>query len=348
MHDGVSVVIPTHNRSALVARAVTSALAAMSAGDELIVVDDGSTDDTADVLRQFGNAIRYVRIENAGPSAARNVGISLTTCPLVAFLDSDDEWLPDKLRLQRRVMEAFPQAVYCFGNGFCRDLDGVDTPDMMSSWKTAEGVGCVDPERTLTEALGPGVPYTTVGKLSDGRADFAVHVGDIYFSLMEVLYVSAITIMVRKDLAGDAFYFPEDLHIAEDWDCFARLARIGPVAYLDCELAINVAHEGPRLTGSGNLQQATGRITVLRRVWGQDEEFLTSHAARYTTILNRQLLRRAKLLVMQGQLQQAREDLKAIGGHWPYRVLTRLPGPVVAGFIGARRRLLDRLAPRHA
>ena len=63
MDDGISVVIPTHNRSALVARAIKSALAATSPGDEILVVDDGSTDDTAAVVQSFGDSVRYLRIE---------------------------------------------------------------------------------------------------------------------------------------------------------------------------------------------------------------------------------------------------------------------------------------------
>src|ERR1019366_10044964 len=120
LKNSVSVIIPTYNRSGLIARAIKSVLAAMSPGDEVLVIDDGSTDDTAAVVRSFGDAIRYIRIENSGPGAARNLGIRLAECPLVAFLDSDDEWLPDKMELQRKVMERFPEVVFCFSNRRCR------------------------------------------------------------------------------------------------------------------------------------------------------------------------------------------------------------------------------------
>jgi hypothetical protein len=339
MSSAVSVIIPTYNRSGLVVRAVKSALAAMSPGDELLVIDDGSTDGTAEALRQFGDAIRCVRIENSGPASARNAGIGLAKGPFVTFLDSDDEWVPDKLRLQRRVMEAFPQVVYCFSNAFSRSPEGVDTPDILSDWKRTNWVGCADPELTLKEALGPGVLFSAIGELPAGRADFTVHVGDVYFALMEVFYVWTSAIMIRKDMAGGALRYPEDLRIAEDWECFARLARIGPVAYLDCELAVQISHGEGRLTGTSHLRQATARLTVLRRVWGQDEAFLAAHGPRYQTLLKRQYLRRAKLLIMEGRLKEAREDLRVIGGHWPYKILTSLPPFVAAGVIGARRRL---------
>jgi glycosyltransferase involved in cell wall biosynthesis len=339
MDNSVSVIIPTYNRSGLVVRAVRSALAAMSPGDELLVIDDGSTDDTAEVLRQFGGAIRYVRVENSGPGPARNLGIRLAKGPLVTFLDSDDEWEPDKLALQRKVMDAFPQAVYCFSNAFSRSPEGETTPDMISVLKASTRVGCADTQQDLKETLGPGVPFSSLGALPERRADFAVHVGDIYFALMEVFYVWTSTIMVRKDVAGASFQFAEDLRIAEDWECFARLAKIGPVAYLDRELAVQISHGEARLTGTSHLKQSTGRLTVLHRVWGADQSFLTAHSARYQTILKRQHLRRAKLLIMDARLKEAREDLKVVGGHWHYRLLASLPPSAVATLLRARRKM---------
>jgi hypothetical protein len=120
---------------------------------------------------------------------------------------------------------------------------------------------------------------------------------------MEVHYMFTGAIMVRKEAAGSAFRFPEDLRIAEDWECFARLAQLGPTAYLDCELAVQVGHQGPRLTGTRDIEQATARITVLQRIWGTDEAFLTAHSARYQSVLKAQYLRRARLLIVEGQLE---------------------------------------------
>lgn len=111
----ISVVIPTYNRATLVRRAVQSALAAMRPEDEVIVVDDGSTDDTATVLAAYGNRIRFLRVARGGPGAARNHGVQTARHPLIAFLDSDDEWMSDKLTLQRAVMQARGEVVFCCG-----------------------------------------------------------------------------------------------------------------------------------------------------------------------------------------------------------------------------------------
>jgi glycosyltransferase involved in cell wall biosynthesis len=115
----VSVVIPTYNRGHLLPRAIQSVLAQTFSDFELIVVDDGSTDHTIEVVRGFADPrIRWLGdTMNRGPSAARNKGVREARCGLVAFLDSDDEWLPRKLDLQVARLDADPDprtaVAYC-------------------------------------------------------------------------------------------------------------------------------------------------------------------------------------------------------------------------------------------
>ena len=96
----VSIIIPTRNRAALVPAAIDSVLCQTCRDFELIVVDDGSADATPEVLRTYGSRITCVRIDPSGPSAARNRGIEAARADLIAFLDSDDRWLPRKLERQ--------------------------------------------------------------------------------------------------------------------------------------------------------------------------------------------------------------------------------------------------------
>lgn len=98
----VSVVIPVYNRAHCIAEAVESVLGQTFRECEVLVVDDGSTDATPEVLARYGDRIRYLRQENAGPAAARNRGIRESRGEFVAFLDSDDLWRPEKLELQVR------------------------------------------------------------------------------------------------------------------------------------------------------------------------------------------------------------------------------------------------------
>ncbi|MBI4530243.1 MAG: glycosyltransferase family 2 protein, partial [Candidatus Latescibacteria bacterium] len=113
----VSVIIPTYNRSRFVCEAVASALAQSQPPSEVIVIDDGSTDDTAAVLhRRYGDRIRYIQQDRRGKSAARNSGAQRATGHYLAFLDSDDLWTPTKLERQLRLLEADPafSLVHCF------------------------------------------------------------------------------------------------------------------------------------------------------------------------------------------------------------------------------------------
>lgn len=108
----LSVVIPTRNRAYLVGEAIESALCQREGQVEVIVVDDGSTDETADVLaRNFGSRIHLLRMPTRrGAGAARNAGVRVASGELVAFLDDDDLWLPGKLDAELRVFERFPDA----------------------------------------------------------------------------------------------------------------------------------------------------------------------------------------------------------------------------------------------
>jgi glycosyltransferase involved in cell wall biosynthesis len=110
----VSVVIPTHNRPARLSTAIRSVVNQTEADFEAFVVDDGSPDDAAaDVVRAFGDArLRYVRLPvSRGPGAARNAGVTRASAPYVAFLDDDDEWLPEKLAVQLAVLEGSSERV---------------------------------------------------------------------------------------------------------------------------------------------------------------------------------------------------------------------------------------------
>ncbi|MFC1782230.1 glycosyltransferase family 2 protein [Planctomycetota bacterium] len=96
----VCVVIPAYNAEKYVGRAVESVLAQSRPADEIIVVDDGSTDGTSGAVKRFGVKVKYIRQENIGASSARNTGIKASRSEWIAFLDADDEWLPEKLKVQ--------------------------------------------------------------------------------------------------------------------------------------------------------------------------------------------------------------------------------------------------------
>src|SRR4051794_5813716 len=106
----VSVVIPTYNYARFIERALVSVLGQTHRPAEVLVIDDGSTDETATVVDRYATRVRYLRQENSGVSAARNAGVESSTGDLVAFLDADDEWVPNKLELQVEALTKRPEA----------------------------------------------------------------------------------------------------------------------------------------------------------------------------------------------------------------------------------------------
>ncbi|MCI0498058.1 MAG: glycosyltransferase [Planctomycetales bacterium] len=112
----ISVIIPAYNAQRHIGRAIDSVLKQARPADEVIVIDDGSADRTADIVRSYGGRVMLIQQPNAGVSAARNAGIAAAAGDWIAFLDADDEWLPEKLRLQCELLERNPQLCWVGGN----------------------------------------------------------------------------------------------------------------------------------------------------------------------------------------------------------------------------------------
>lgn len=110
----ISVVIPSYNAGALLGEALDSVLSQSRPAHEIIVVDDGSTDNTAAIVREYGDAVRYIWQQNQGQAVARNTGIAAATGDWVALLDSDDVFLPDRLRRAAETVEANPRLMVVY------------------------------------------------------------------------------------------------------------------------------------------------------------------------------------------------------------------------------------------
>ncbi len=334
MHKAaISTIIPTYNRAHLLGRAISSALRQLEAHDELIVVDDGSTDHTEIVVAQFGNRIRYIRTPNNGAGAARNCGVKEARNPLIAFLDSDDEWMPGKIKIQRAFVQARQDILFCFSNfAFkeIKELGGKEKHFNLVSWSKDT--------RRWDEILGPGRSVSSLIPLPEGIDDFNYHVGDMYRLELAANYINVNTLMARREEAGDALHFAEDTKTYEDWECFGRLARAGKCAYLDCETACQHSHGGTRLTDSHETECAAARVIIIERVWGSDNKFLQENRELYNRILDEQCLILADGLLVRGETKKAREQLrKMTASPFSRRLLALLPGIAAKGLLAVRR-----------
>lgn len=196
MRPRISVIIPTYNRFDLLARAVASVHSQEGANErfdlEAIVVDDASTDETVAVVGRAQGS-HYVRAAvNAGPSAARNLGIRAATGDYVAFLDDDDVWLPWKLRRQLEVLEADPELSAVYG----QEIKKSDTE--LYVWPDA-----------------PECPS-----------------GWIFKSLLRSCPINTSSVLIRRAALDRAGYFDEKLRCWEDYDMWLRIALDGPFRFL--------------------------------------------------------------------------------------------------------------------
>lgn len=186
----VSVIIPTYNRAVKIGRAISSVLQQSFPDYELLIVDDGSTDHTRSVLIQFGPRIRVLfHDENKGVSAARNTGILASDAPLIAFLDSDDHWLPEKLSTQVRYFQEHPEAVVC-----------------------------------QTEEL-----WVRNGRRVNPMKKHLKPSGDIFEASLKRCLVSPSAVMLRRSLLNEVGLFDESLPACEDYDLWLRISCRHPV-----------------------------------------------------------------------------------------------------------------------
>jgi len=185
----ISVVIPTYNRRDLLKRALLSVFAQSLLPAEVIVIDDGSTDGTDLMIARDFPLVRYYHQENAGVSSARNVGIDLAKGDWLAFLDADDEWLPDKLRQQSIVLAANPDSKICH------------TEEM---W-IRNGIR-VNPAKKYTKTC-----------------------GWIFTDCLLLCAISPSTVMIHRCVFDAIGVFDTDFPVCEDYDLWLRITANYPV-----------------------------------------------------------------------------------------------------------------------
>jgi glycosyltransferase involved in cell wall biosynthesis len=191
----ISAIIPTYNRRALVSRAIESVLAQTVPVNEIIVVDDGSTDGTAEAVQsQFGPRVMVLRQANGGVSAARNHGIHAARGEWIAFLDSDDSWLPTKIALQLQALAA------------CGDACGMCFTDSIYDGDADKKVS-VFQETGIQSAARFGTIADPLAFLASGWNPFI-----------------APTLLLRRSLLCEGRGFDEALFIGEDHDLIFRLS----------------------------------------------------------------------------------------------------------------------------
>ena len=211
----VSVIIPTYNRAWALAEAIDSVLAQNYNNFELIVIDDGSTDNTSDLIDGYSGELTLIRQENAGVSAARNRGIESSRGDFIAFLDSDDTWLPQKLSRQVDFWGSYPEALIC------------QTQEIWIRNNTR-----VNP-----------------------RSCHKKPSGMIFEPSLDLCLVSPSAVMMKKDLFDKVGLFDEGLPACEDYDLWLRVSCRYPVYLVDEPLVIKRGGHADQLSRAPGLDR---------------------------------------------------------------------------------------------
>ncbi len=225
----VSVVIGAYNAERWIAETIASVLGQTWRDFELIVVDDGSTDATAEIVKHCGAPVRYLHQENKGQPAARNTGIRAAQGRYVAFVDADDLWHPEKLARQMRLFEEDPLLAWCYTDAFL----------------FASETGAIR-----------------------GRAgqENALHEGDVLRPLLLGNFILSPTPVVRREVFDAVGSFNEDpvVRNGEDWEMWLRIAERYPVRVLRRPLAKVRLHD-QRMSASVDLEYAlSSRLRIVR------------------------------------------------------------------------------------
>ncbi len=215
----VSVVIPCYNQGRFLGEAIASAGAQGSLVSEIVVVDDGSTDETREVATRDGS-VRYIRQERQGLSGARNSGWRASSGDFVVFLDSDDRLLPGAVEAGFEASRRWPQAAFIFGHYELIDERGAVQP----TWREL----CVTDDRSFT--TGDFELVLPDGRRA-GRSRKPRRVSDHYTAMLRRNYISMpATVLYRRAVLEETGGFDPRLSAVEDYEFYLRVTRMHPVA----------------------------------------------------------------------------------------------------------------------
>lgn len=244
----ISALIPAYNAAGFVLEALDSIAAQLRAPDQIVVVDDGSQDQTAQLVRRWSTErnlpVELIRQENAGVSVARNAGIRAASGQWIALLDADDVWRPDHLLHLERAIGHAPELAAAFSDGIYFNAADETTPPFSHEKALAAGA-------------------------KSGDSDIYILSDKLYESLLPGLYIIPSSMAFRRDAALAAGLFDEQIKTSEDRDFALRLSRRGNFAFVDRVTSRNRVHEGNATHPRNTLRNLFFPLMVLDKMLKQ-------------------------------------------------------------------------------
>jgi glycosyltransferase involved in cell wall biosynthesis len=281
----VSVVIPTCNRGAYLTTAIDSVLGQTLAGIEIVVVDDGSTDDTEARVRAYGDRLVYLRTAHLGAAQARNAGMAAARGAYIAWLDDDDTYVPCKLELQVAILDAFPEVGFVYS-----EMSAFDDAGWFDEWhlrayhvSAYRGLAyeAIFPVRhRLADTL---CAPTVAAAGHPGWADHAVHIGPVFDQYLLRTIVFTNSILFRRELLARCGPQRRRFGLAHDYEFVLRLSRLAPAAFVDLPLYRLREHPGQVSTSATpggkrvTVRKQRDFLRVLRAFVRSDPAYYASH-----------------------------------------------------------------------
>ena len=310
----VSAVIPAYNAERFISDAIESVFAQTYPHIEVVVVDDGSTDGTSDVLAPYESAsrVRVFRQANAGPAAARNRGIEESKGKYIAFLDADDLWVPTKTEKQVGLFRQSPELglVYSLGQGQLLDDTGRWIEDARSRWLWAD--------RTYRR-------------------------GPVFREIVSTLFILLPSVIVPKGVLEEVGGFSSDLQTAEDRHLYARIAHDYAIDYVPEPLVI-IRRHGANISWDPAREPQT--LDFLRKIADEfpecslrESKWMRSTYASWAHASAREAFHEGRLRQARREFRQACRYAPLCPLNWLYLAASCLPPPVLTAIRRAKHRL---------
>ncbi|MGH7767114.1 MAG: glycosyltransferase [Candidatus Binatia bacterium] len=254
----IAVVIPAYNAEIFIGETLDSVAAQTRPPEQIVVVDDGSSDHTVERVRKWGQRydgeLHVLQQNNRGVSTARNAGIRYAKTDLIALLDADDLYFPFHLRLLERGFTNNPDISLCFGDALYFDSEHIIKGSVFAGTRI-EGIKYDEQKDGLRLLLGP-----------------------VYSSLLWGNYIAPSASLILKSAGEKIGLFDEDIRSAEDRDFFLRLSRIGSFAYFPVVVARKRVHENNATHRRHMSRSIRYQLMVLEKMIDNAEEFQLSAA----------------------------------------------------------------------
>lgn len=261
----VSAIVPTFNRAYCVTRAIDSVLAQTYPDVEVVVIDDGSADNTADVIRQQygGDArVRYFHQPNGGVSAARNTGLRQVRGEFVALIDSDDYWHPWKLEAQVAALRQFPDIGLLW-----TEFEAVDPTGRVIDPRHLKTMYAGYRHFSEFELFSSRFPMRSIAPDLTEVADALLYTGNVFTQMLVGGLAPTSTSVFRRERIDKVGFFDTSMRIGEDYNFLLRAAREGTVGYIDVPSMQYARGLADHLTRPDNTKhKLEGALTHLRSI----------------------------------------------------------------------------------